>query len=437
VASSRKGAVSGDYKETLERLYSLQKYGIKFGLSKTANLLRAFGNPHEGQRYIHVGGTNGKGSVGAMMESILMACGLRVGFYVSPHLVRFTERFRINGREMAPGEATVIARAVMDATDPQEPPTFFEFTTAMALIYFARQETDISIMEVGMGGRLDATNIIRPLVSIITNIGLEHQDFLGPRLRDIATEKAGIIKKGVDLVTGATQPSVIHLFRSVCEERGAPFWRVGRDVRYRRTGTGFNYYGLQRALKNLEVSLKGRHQFRNAALALAGVEILERKGYAISSECIRAGLGRTSWPGRMHVVSENPRVILDGAHNPRATKTLADSIRKDFSNDRVIVVLGVMGDKDIRGIIRAIAPIADHVIFTRAAYYRSAEPEVLFSHGHSLGIAGEIIGNLPDAIDRAKAMAGPHDLVLVCGSLFTVGEALAILDPERFIPDGA
>lgn len=423
------------YKETLRKLYSLQKYGIKFGLSKTANLMRAFGSPHEGKSYIHLGGSNGKGSVGAMMESILMACGLKVGFYVSPHLVRFTERFRINGREMAPEEVTAIAREVMDITDPHEPPTFFEFTTAMALLYFARQETDISIMEVGMGGRLDATNIILPLVSIITNISHEHQDFLGPRLLDIAAEKAGIIKKGVHVVTAATQPSVVALFRSICEERQAPFWRVGRDVRYRRTGSEFNYYGLHRNLKNLEISLKGRHQYRNAALALAGLEILGQKGYDVPSTCIQAGLQSTIWPGRMHIVSKNPHIILDGAHNPKATKTLADSIRDGFSYDRIIVVLGVMADKDIKGIIQAIAPIADHVIFTKPDYYRAAEPEVLFSQGYSLGVRGQIIPTLPRAIDKAKAMAGPRDVLLVCGSLFTVGEALTILEPEQFMPD--
>ena len=424
------------YKEIIASLYGLQKYGIKFGLSKTTNLLKAFGNPHKGRRYIHIAGSNGKGSVGAMIESILVKSGLKVGFYVSPHLVRFTERFRINGREITPEEATVLAREVMEITDPDELPTFFEFTTAMALIYFARQETDIAIMEVGMGGRLDATNVILPLVSVITNISLEHQFFLGRRLRDIAAEKAGIIKKGVDLVTAATQPPVLEVIRSKCEDRDAPFWRVGTDVRYRTRGSRFNYYGLDHIFRDLALSLKGTFQYRNAALALAAVELLERKGYEIPARSVKEGLENTHWPGRMYTVSQNPRVILDGAHNPKAIRILAESIRNGFTHDRVLVVLGVMEDKDIKKIIQGIVSIADYVIFTRAEYYRSAEPEVLLAHGRSLGIKGEVVPALPAAIDRAKEMAGPADLVLVCGSLFIVGEALTSLDPERFIPDG-
>ena len=207
------------YKEAVQYLYGLQKYGIKFGLSRTSNLLKAFGNPHRRQRYIHIAGSNGKGSVAAMLETILIKSGLKVGFYSSPHLVRFTERFRINGQEIAPDTAAAIAGELIDVIKPGHPPTFFEVTTAMALIYFAREKVDISIMEVGMGGRLDATNVIRPVVSVITNISLEHQFFLGSRLMDIAKEKAGIIKRGVDLVTAATQPSVIRLFESICEEK--------------------------------------------------------------------------------------------------------------------------------------------------------------------------------------------------------------------------
>jgi len=221
------------YKEALKYLYGLQKYGIKFGLSKTSNLLKAFGSPHRGQRYIHIAGSNGKGSVAAMVESILIKSGLKVGFYSSPHLVRFTERFRINGREVSLRKAAEIASELIRVIKQRHPPTFFEVTTAMALIYFAREKADISIMEVGMGGRLDATNVISPLVSVITNISLEHQFFLGSRLMDIAKEKAGIIKRGVDLVTAATQPSIIRLFESMCEEKKAPFCRVGKDFRYR------------------------------------------------------------------------------------------------------------------------------------------------------------------------------------------------------------
>jgi dihydrofolate synthase/folylpolyglutamate synthase len=423
------------YNEAIRSLFGLQKYGIKFGLSKTSNLLKAFGNPHQGRKYIHIAGSNGKGSVGAMIAAILMESGLKVGFYSSPHLVRFRERFRINGREIDPEKAAAIAGELREVINWKHPPTFFEVTTAMALIHFAREEADISIMEAGMGGRLDATNVIRPSVSVITNISLEHQAFLGSRLIDIAGEKAGIIKRGVDLVTAATQPSVIRLFKSVCEEKKARFRRVGKDVRYRTDGTRFNYYGLNRTFRGLEVALKGRFQNRNAALALAVIELLERKGYKISSRDIIEGLRNTAWPGRMQIVSREPFIILDGAHNPAAIRELADSVRHDFRYGRLILVLGVMEDKDIGKVIRGIVSMADYVIFTRPDYYRSANPEDLMREAAPLGKPGETLSVIPQALDKARALANPEDMILVCGSLFTVGEAMTYFDPEKYRPD--
>jgi dihydrofolate synthase/folylpolyglutamate synthase len=423
------------YKKAVQYLYGLQKYGIKFGLSKTASLLKAFGNPHRGQKYIHIAGSNGKGSVAAMVESVLMKSGLRVGFYSSPHLVRFTERFRINGREIAPKKAAAIAGELIKVIKTGHPPTFFEITTAMALIYFARENVDISIMEVGMGGRLDATNVIRPVVSAITNISLEHQFFLGSRLLDIAKEKGGIIKRGVDLATAVNQPSIIRLFESICEARKAILWRVGKDVRYRSNGSRFSYYGLRRNFKGLELGLKGKFQNRNAALSLAVIELLEKKGYAFSSHDIVEGLKDTKWPGRMHVVSQEPLIILDGAHNPKAISELAHSIRHDFSYRRLILVIGVMEDKDIGKILKGILPIADYVIYTSPDYYRSARPERLMKEGLSLGKPGEIVPAISDALDMAKEMAGPKDVILVSGSLFTVGEAMTYFDPEKYRPD--
>jgi dihydrofolate synthase/folylpolyglutamate synthase len=423
------------YEEAVQYLYSLQKYGIKFGLSKTSNLLKAFGNPHRRLKYIHIAGTNGKGSVAAILESILLRSGLKVAFYSSPHLVRFTERFRVNGREIEPRRVATLVADLKKVIHPAQPPTFFEVITAMALIYFAGEEAEICIMEVGMGGRLDATNVIRPLVSVITNISLEHQAFLGPRLIDIAREKGGIIKRGVDLVTAATQPPVLGLFKAACEAKKAPFWRVGRDVRYRKQGSGFNYYGFRRAEKDLELGLLGRHQFRNAATALAVIELLEKKGFTLSSDHIREGLRRPYWLGRMQVVSQEPRMILDGAHNPGAMRTLADSMRDAFSWRHLILVLGIMSDKDIPKIMREIVPLADQVIFTRPEYYRAASPETLMQKAERFKKRGEIVTPLSEALKKARRMAGPEDVILVAGSLFTVGEAMACLDPERFQPD--
>ena len=366
------------------------------------------------------------------MASILKETGLKVGLYSSPHLVRFTERFKINDVEISQNKAMELIEELKTAFSPDEPPTFFEATTAMALVYFARENTDLSIMEVGMGGRLDATNVITPLVSGITNISMEHQDFLGNRLLDIAGEKAGIIKRGVDVITAATQAPVIRLFETVAKEREASLWRVGRDMRYRTTATGFHYRGPGLRLRKLRLGLTGMIQSRNAAVALGMIERLEKKGIKPSEAEIRKGLRNTAWPGRMHIAGTNPTILLDGGHNPAALRALAHSIKSGFKYRRLLLVIGVMEDKEINQMLRAIVPLADYTIFTRPLYSRAADPEILMAKAIPLGKPGEIAPFLTDALTRAKEMADPNDLIVVCGSLFTVGEALTYLDPETY-----
>lgn len=423
------------YQEALGSLYRLQKFGIKFGLSQTAHLLEAFGNPHLGERYVHIAGTNGKGSVSVFLAGILEAAGYRVGFYSSPHLVRFTERFRINGEEMPPEEAVSLIGETLEAVAPEEPPTFFEAVTAMALVYFKRRKTDLAILEVGMGGRLDATNLITPLVSAITNISLEHQTYLGRTLRQIAREKAGIIKPGVPVFTAAEQPAVLSVFEGIARERGAPLYRIGKEIRYRKTAGGLNYYGRFQTLRDLQLGLRGTYQSRNAALALALAEALQEAGWALSEDHMRRGLQKAFWPGRMHVVSEEPVIILDGAHNPAAMRHLAAAVRSEFPGRRLILVIGIMEDKDIPGILSGILPISSHVIYTRPVYARAADPKKLISEARTQGPPGETAATIPEAIDRARALAGKNDVILICGSLFTVGEALAVFDPLTNRPD--
>jgi len=423
------------YQEAVRYLYSLQKFGIKFGLSSTSNLLNSLGNPHEGQKYIHIAGTNGKGSVASFVGSILKEAGFKVGQYASPHLVRFTERFRINEKEISQEKAKALINSLIGSFSPEEPPTFFEATTAMAITYFAQEHTDIAIMEVGMGGRLDATNVISPLVSVITNISMEHQIFLGSRLLDIAGEKAGIIKNGSDLITGATQPSVINLFESIANERKTLFWRVGKDTRYRTTRSGLHYYGLERRFNGLHLGLNGNFQARNAALALTAIERLEKKGFRISFQDIIKGLDKIVWPGRMQVVAKEPTIILDGAHNPAAIRALAGSIRSGFKYRRLILVIGVMEDKEIGRLLQGIVPISDYVIYTRPVYSRAANPENLAAEAAPFRKPGEVVQRLTSALDKAGKMADPQDLIVVSGSLFTVGEAMTYYDPETHKPD--
>lgn len=424
------------YKQALNYLYGLQKYGVKFGLSKTSNIMKKMGNPHKGQNYIHIAGTNGKGSVSAMVESVLMKSGLKVGFYSSPHLVRFTERFRINCKEISKKKVVELTEEIKSIINPVEPPTYFEVTTAMALAYFARENTDIAIMEVGMGGRLDATNIIKPLVSAITNISLEHQFFLGNTLIEIAGEKAGIIKRGVNTITAATQPKVSKFFGEISKERKAPFFQVGKDVRYRSLANGFNYYGLKRKIRDIKLSLKGDFQHRNAALTIGIVELLEKKGYIFEEQNVKTGIEETTWPGRVHILSEKPLIVVDGAHNPGAARVLVEAVKKDFSYNRLILVLGVMKDKDISSIVKELAGMADHVICSSPEYFRSASPEELHSIVSRYIKKVEMIKSLPLAISQAKEIAKPDDMVLITGSLFTVGEALTAIDPVKYKPDG-
>lgn len=424
------------YREALKKLYRLQKFGIKFGLSKTSNLMHSLGDPHLGRPYIHIAGTNGKGSVAAMAASVLEKAGYRVGLYSSPHLVRFTERFKINGREMSTETAASLAQELLDVIDPREPPTFFEIVTAMALVHFAREAVDVAIMEVGMGGRLDATNVISPLVTAITNISLEHQDYLGRRLVDIAGEKAGIIKENIELVTGVTQPRIIELYEHLCREKHVPLTRIGKDVRYRCTQKGLSYSGTFYKLKGLTLGLQGKFQSRNAAIALAVLEGLRKKGILVHEDHLRTGLAHVSWPGRMQLMGEKPAILVDGGHNPRAVRALAETVPKTYSYSRLILVLGVMADKDIPSVVRGIVPIADYVIYTRPVYSRAADPHVLLNAAASLGRPGETAPDLLQALDKAKKIADADDLILITGSLFTAGEALSHLDPERYRPDG-
>ncbi|OQY15167.1 MAG: hypothetical protein B6I32_07895, partial [Desulfobacterium sp. 4572_20] len=359
--------------------------------------------------------------------------GLKVGFYTSPHLVSFTERFRINRELITKDQAASIISEIYEITSPKEPPTFFELTTAMTLLYFFRKDVDISIIEVGMGGRLDATNVIDPMLSIITNIGLDHQHFLGDTIIDIAKEKGGIIKKEVDLVTAVDQPPVVKLFESLCKKKGAPFWRVGKHARYRRLPSGLlGYYGLQDRFTNLTLGLKGRFQHRNAALALLAVEILKRKGISISDEAIQLGLADPLWPGRLEEVSSDPTIILDGAHNPSAMRSIAQTIGNDFHFEKLILLLGIMEDKDISNIFREIFPLADKIIYTRPTYYRAANPQYLMDVAKKFGKGGEVHFPLSKAIERARDLADKKDLILITGSLFTVGEAKSYFDPIHY-----
>jgi len=423
------------YQQSLDYLYGLEKFGMIFNLTQVERILNAIGDPHKEIQTIHIGGTNGKGSTAAMMSSILQKEGYRVGLYTSPHLIRFTERIKVNGKEIEEEEVAALAgwmRKEIEASGILPPFTFFDFTTAMALHYFKQKLVDLAILEVGLGGRLDSTNVVDPLIAIITNIAKDHEEYLGKSILKIAQEKAGIIKKGRPLITAATQPLVLRLFSKVCQGKESPYFRVGKEFRYVRAEDGdFDYEGLNRKLWGIHLNLKGFHQVINATTALGAMEVLEDLGYRVSTHAMIDGLKEVDWPGRLEIVSSSPRVILDGAHNPAGALVLKESLEKEFQYQNLILLIGIMKDKDIPSMLHLLAPLAHHIIFTKPHTDRAADPSLLKKALGQNGKKAEIAEDLREAIERGLSLTQEEDLLCITGSLYTVGEARAYFHPKR------
>lgn len=452
------------YNDGLQYLNNLEKYGMKFGLKRIKALLKSFGNSQDKLSIIHIGGTNGKGSTSAMIASVLAKAGYKVGLYTSPHLVRFNERIRINGKEVPDRKIAELVEKVRNAEcrmrnkriKNSHQPTFFEFTTAMAFLYFAEEKVDFAVMEVGLGGRLDATNVGKPLVSVITNIAKDHQAILGNRISNIAFEKAGIIKKGGILISGETKPTALKVLAAECKNKKAMFYRLNRDffvdenresgVRSQKSEVRrFTFSGRRWALKDLETNLLGRHQQKNAACALAALEILEEtcprmpapasskqgflsgKGFRISESAVRKGLQGVSWTGRLELISKKPLIVLDCAHNPAGAKVLRNAIKKEFVYKRLFLVLGIMADKDIKGILSKLAPLAHTVILTRPKTERAASLDMLYREIKPYAKSVKLIDNVEDACRVAVSMSNSNDMICITGSVFTVGEAREFL----------
>ena len=429
------------YQTTIEYLFGLQKHGIKFGLSNSIQLMGLMGDPHRRFRSAHIAGTNGKGSTAAFLAGMLRAAGYRVGLYTSPHLVSFTERIRIDGVPVTEARVAALAeqaRARYEGVQSSEggplTPTFFEVTTAMAFTCFAEERVDIAVVEAGMGGRLDSTNVISPLVSVITNIDLEHTEFLGTALGQIAAEKAGIIKPGVPVVTGAVQPEAISVIEQQAAAAGSPVFRMPRDFGAEqattRQGQEFDYRGIGARLPRMRIGMLGRHQVGNACLALAAAECIGRAGTAVPEAALRAGLAQAVWEGRLERVAQAPDIYLDGAHNPASAQVLADAVRDlKRSYRRMVLVVGILKDKDYRGILDRLVPLADRVVVTRPNYSRALDTSVLASEISALHSDVAFTGSVAEAINLVRHEAREDDLILITGSLYTVGDARAALRP--------
>ncbi len=398
------------------------------GLSTIRKLLRGLGNPQNRFASIHVAGTNGKGSVAAALSSILQAAGYKVGLYTSPHLVRFNERICINNRQIS-NEAVVSSYRAVKAVDyGKRDPTFFEYTTAMALYEFSEQNVDWAVIETGMGGRLDATNIIRPAITIITNISLEHRLYLGNTIAKIAGEKGGIIKKNVPVVTGVKQKQAISVLKSIASTKSASFYRCGETFRVKRNPNGtFTYFGIETRWPNMATGLTGSHQIDNAALALAACEVLNKKT-TLSITSIKKGMLNTQWPGRLEVVRQSPFVLLDGAHNLIAARTLKKYLSAHLANRNITMVVGILDDKPYESMLKTLLPGCKRVIVTRAKIDRALPPETLHNIARRIVPNTKIVSDVSGAVEYAIKTTPPKDAICIAGSLYVVGEAKEWLD---------
>jgi dihydrofolate synthase/folylpolyglutamate synthase len=393
------------YKEALAWLYGTQRFGIKLGLENVHRLLRELNVPGKEQQIIHVAGTNGKGSVCAMMDSICRAANHRTGLFTSPHLITYRERIRVNGETIAPDEVagglSTLRETIWD-WDPH--PTFFEITTALALRHFQKKECQVIVLETGLGGRLDATNAITPVVSVLTPIGYDHEEWLGHTLEAIAGEKAGIIKPQVPVVSAKQEAAAEHIIRTRASECEASLEFV-----------------IEPHATNA-IALVGTHQRQNAALAVAA---LRAGGIAVSADAIRRGLAEIDWPARFQRWDE--RTIVDGAHNPAGAQILAETWREEFPGERATIILAVLREKDVAGICRALAPIAERFILPRIRSERALAPNELIPHLSAItpSLQHSITPSFPAALESARALP---ERILIAGSLHFAGEALATLD---------
>jgi dihydrofolate synthase/folylpolyglutamate synthase len=424
-------ASANNYQSCLNSMYGLRRFGIKLGLSTIRKILSGLGNPQNTYACIHVAGTNGKGSVASSLASILHQAGYKTGLYTSPHLVRFNERIQINCRPISNKNVMASYHTIKKAHHGDREPTFFEFATVMAFHEFANQNVDWAVIETGMGGRLDATNIIRPKVSIITNISLEHRDYLGNTLEQISGEKAGIIKNRTPVITGIRQPKALSVVKNKAAEKSAPLYRFGRDFKVRRNAAGtFDYHGIEATWRHLQTGLSGRHQVDNAALVLAACEVLNKREAQISLDQIKAGLLKNRWPGRLEVVATEPRIILDGAHNFIAARNLARFLSRNYKERNITMVIGILDDKPYKAMLNCLLPTVNRVILTRAKINRAMEPEKLEPIARKITSKVEIVTGVKQALEHAIKTTPKKDIICVAGSLYVVGEAKEFLDSE-------
>jgi dihydrofolate synthase/folylpolyglutamate synthase len=432
-----------DYQAALDYILSFADYeraprsSVVFDLRRMEMLLENLGNPEVGAIPIHVAGTKGKGSTAAMIASILTRAGYKTGLYTSPHLHDFTERIQVDRMPIAKDD---FARLV-EVMKPQVEAvnnfgvfgqlTTFELLTVLAFAYFKERGVAFQVLETGMGGRLDATNVAEPGICVITSISLDHTDVLGNTISQIAGEKTGIIKPGSVVVSSPQPTEAMAVIEGACREQAAKLVKVGSDVTWERQafsneGQSFQLKGL-RGEYSLSLALLGEFQLENASVAVAAVETLAELGMGVDAKSIASGLMQVRWLGRLQVLRQKPWFVVDCAHNAYSVKKLAEALKQHFDFERAVIILGVSSDKDVAGIVSELMPLASTVIVTSAQHPRALEPATLATEFSRQGISPEVAGNVTSAVDLALARAKPEDLICATGSLFVVAEVMEYL----------
>lgn len=431
-----------DYKQTLDYIDSYTDYEklpmphdpAFYDLRRVEELLGRLGSPHLEAKSVHIAGTKGKGSTAAMVASALTTSGYTTGLYTSPHLNTLRERFRVDGELITEGElVSVVERLKPEVEAVNRSATYgelttFELLTALAFTHFKLKGVDFQVLEVGLGGKYDATNIIKPEVCIITSISFDHTEVLGNTLTEIATEKAGIIKPDCVVVLSSQPDEVVAVIKKVCHSQGVELVRVGKDVTWQSLGFDNKRQSLEVKGRlgsyKLSIPLLGQYQLGNAATAVAALEVLAARGFDISRDGIIDGLARVSWAGRFQILSQHPLMIVDGAHNPDSARKLRESLAQYFDFDRAILVTGVSFDKDIDGIASELVPLFDKVIVTRSRHPRAMALDQLTAAFGRQGVEAQAAEGIPEALSLARSIAGARDLICVAGSLFVVAEAI-------------
>ena len=426
----------------IDRIHEFNRFGMVLGLDRMEELLRRLGNPQDDLKVIHVAGTNGKGSVSKYLEEGLSACGYKMGLYTSPYIETFNERIRYDGADISDEDLEYYGQKVVSAAeamvaDGLDSPTEFEVVTAIAFLYFADRQADITILEVGLGGIGDSTNVVKsPLASVITSISYDHMAHLGSSLAEIAVNKAGIIKTGCPVIANVPQRDAAKIIARKAYAMGSRLYDISGIRAAVSDETPFSQKVsmelYEKSYSDVEISMVGRHQAENLKTALATLEILRKSGAVkLDREALYEGLKRARQPGRFEVISEDPLVIIDGAHNEAGAQALQETMAQHFAGKKILLVAGILADKEIDSIVKFLTKITDHIIVTEPDNPRKLAAEKLAEHVADFGVAAEAVSDVEAAVHRAKELADGYDVILFAGSLYLIGDVRRLWRNER------